>query len=537
MRAADSTGVRVREATMNDAGDVRSVFIASYGASYAYPRFYDEEALKRIIFGDDTLVLVAEDLTSGEIVGTASVILEIGAYADLVAEFGRLAVRPEERGKGVGGALMQGRLDRVQDRLHVGMVEARVTHPYSVKIALNHGFAPVGFLPAKLRLGREREHICVLIRLFGDAVTLRRNHPRVIPEAYRLACFAMEGLGMTPDVIVDENAPSYPRGGPYELEELSDTGYSSLLRIERGRGKRREVFGPLRLHYGFFKLRASHSDYLIARRGKAIAGAIGFMRDEEENHVKVFELIHTDPGAIRTLLAELETRCREWDVVSIEVGASAHAPGMQRTLLEAGYLPAAYLPAYAFHETERLDIVKMYRLLTSDVDLPLDVPEAGLDLATYVLDQFRGREVLPRIAAAVDRIRLFEGLNAEQRSRVAGAFGVRTFDVGERAFDVEDPADEMYVVLSGQLSITMPGGIHVGDVGPGESLGEVSLLTATPHSAAAVATEPVESGTLGGQALKDLTRQRPDIGMVLYRNLALGLGAKLRRIDSRSVEG
>jgi len=28
-----------------------------------------------------------------------------------------------------------------------------------------------------------------------------------------------------------------------------------------------------------------------------------------------------------------------------------------------------------------------------------------------------------------------------------------------------------------------------------------------------------------------LVRQRPDVGVVLYRNLALGLGDKLRRAD------
>jgi hypothetical protein len=31
--------------------------------------------------------------------------------------------------------------------------------------------------------------------------------------------------------------------------------------------------------------------------------------------------------------------------------------------------------------------------------------------------------------------------------------------------------------------------------------------------------------------LIDLVRQRPDIGVVLYRNLARGLGEKLRRTD------
>jgi hypothetical protein len=33
--------------------------------------------------------------------------------------------------------------------------------------------------------------------------------------------------------------------------------------------------------------------------------------------------------------------------------------------------------------------------------------------------------------------------------------------------------------------------------------------------------------------LRDLERLRPDVAVVLYRNLAKGLGAKLRRADLR----
>jgi hypothetical protein len=36
---------------------------------------------------------------------------------------------------------------------------------------------------------------------------------------------------------------------------------------------------------------------------------------------------------------------------------SAHAPRMQRTLIELGFLPVAYLPALVFHDVERLDVV------------------------------------------------------------------------------------------------------------------------------------------------------------------------------------
>ena len=46
----------------------------------------------------------------------------------------------------------------------------------------------------------------------------------------------------------------------------------------------------------------------------------------------------------------------------IEIDVSAHAPKMQRTLLELNFLSAAYVPAMVFHEVECLDIFRMFRL-------------------------------------------------------------------------------------------------------------------------------------------------------------------------------
>ena len=69
----------------------------------------------------------------------------------------------------------------------------------------------------------------------------------------------------------------------------------------------------------------------------------------------------------------------------------------------------------------------------------------------------------------------------------------------------------------------------IGKVRSGETCGEVSLLSARPHSATATAEEQVEAAELLHRDLVDLIRRRPDIGVIIYRNLAVGLGDKLAR--------
>ncbi|MBH0194688.1 MAG: GNAT family N-acetyltransferase, partial [Nitrospira sp.] len=114
--------IRVREAREEDVGQIREIFLAVYGVDYPHRELYDELWLKRSVFTDDVLILVAEDTESGRVVGTASVLFDFGAHSDLVGEFGRLAVHPDYRRLQVGKLLMEKRLEAIQNRLHVGLV-------------------------------------------------------------------------------------------------------------------------------------------------------------------------------------------------------------------------------------------------------------------------------------------------------------------------------------------------------------------------------------------------------------------------------
>jgi CRP-like cAMP-binding protein len=377
-----------------------------------------------------------------------------------------------------------------------------------------------------------------LARHFCDALTLRRNHPRILPEAYSLAHLALENCGLAPDLIVDEAAAAYPPEGPYTVEELTTEGYAALLRIARGRVRHREIFGPVRLHYGIFKLQARRSRYLIARENGHIVGALGYTLDPMDNAVRIFELISLHDGVIRSLLDHLECACRkEWGGCLIEVDVSAHAPRMQRTLLELGLLPVAYVPALVFDEVERLDVIKMLRLR-----VPPRVATDGLSprcraVADLVLRHFRSRSVLPQVAAVVEKLPFFAGLGAEQVARLAGVCGVTTFEPGEIIFRQGEADGRMYVVLQGEVAVAVSGAAEpVGAVHGGECLGEMSLLTGAAHSATATARTRVETAVLGHEELAELIRLRPDIGLHIYRNLAVGMGQKLKRLDVSILE-
>lgn len=530
--------ILVREAREEDVVNIRDLFHIVYGPDYPHRKFLDETWLKRSIFNDDILLLVAEDRQTGKLNGSASVLFDTGTHSDLVGEFGRLVVHPESRKLNIGKALMDKRVDFIQNRLHVGIVENRTVHPFSQQISQAHDFAPVGFLPLKNKF-HERESMALFARHFGQALSLRCNNPRIIPEAHGLAHFALKNCSLPNDAIIDDDSPAYPHSQDYSLEELTDTSLPPLIRIERGRVRRREIFGPVGLQYGFFQLRVRRANYLVARKqgaegtGGPIAGAIGYILDPEDKNLRVFELIAQTDEVISFLFKSLLNRSQtKWGIDYIEVDTSAYSPRMQRTLLELGFLPAAYIPAMVFHEVERLDVLRMVRLLVPFELGNLQLTPQAQIIADQVTRTFTCHKILPQVAEAMSRIPLFKGLTEEQGTRLAGMCCIQRFEAHETLFQQGTPAEQMLILLEGSAHVEISDSPEpVGTIQAGESIGELSFLTGENHSATVKTDCPSLAAAFSDRDLSALIRQRPDIGMILFRNLGVGVGRKLQRMD------
>ncbi len=527
-----SNEILIREAEEGDVESVRALFCAAYGTDYAFPEFFDSRFLKRQVFSNECLMLVAEDRGTGQILGTGSVVFEVGAYTDLVGEFGRLVVHPSGRGRGIANRLMHERLDRVSEHLHIGLADNRVEHPFSQKVSLRHGFAPVGYLPV-----HNGEPVALFARHFNDSLQLRRNHPHVAPKVYWLADAAMRSVGLASDAIVDESASAYPSREDFEIEEMTAKGYASLLRFERGRLRNRDIFGPVRLHFGSRVLQRHNTSYLLAKRDGQLMGAIGYSRDPNiDNAVRIFELIYLNEQPVRFLLSHLESRCREtWQVDYVETDVSADAPRMQKTLLELGFLPIAYVPAGVFHNVERLDTVRMARYY---IPLSLDrvsLVDAMEPIAEGVIGQFNRQWIEPILAETLPQTSIFRGLNTEQAACLANLFKRVRFAANDRITQQGCLDGQAYVLISGSVEVRIDENDSADVVGSGEFLGELSLLNHAPHGADVRALEPVEAAAIHSADLNELISTRGDIGCILYRNLAMGLGAKLKRAVAHST--
>ncbi len=181
----------IRRVAEDDVGAVVELYRAVYGDSFPYREFYDAQWIKKGVFDDDMVWLVAEH--EQQIVGSAAVMLDVGDRNDLIGEFGRLAVHPDARGLGLGSLLLEHRVAHAEAGIEFGFAECRTAHPGAQKIATRTGFQVVGFEPLAYEVFGRRESgsSCAALRVMPaptapqqplcDPGRLRSGLPRAAP--------------------------------------------------------------------------------------------------------------------------------------------------------------------------------------------------------------------------------------------------------------------------------------------------------------------------------------------------------------------
>ena len=106
-----------------------------------------------------------------------------------------------------------------------------------------------------------------------------------------------------------------------------------------------------------------------------------------------------------------------------------------------------------------------------------------------------------------------------------------TLRSGEVLFHKGDPGDAWYVVTSGRMAVVEPSGGDQADrllaeVGPGEALGELSLLTGEPRSATVYALRDTELVRFPMDRFAELVSAWPQVANAILRTLARRLVAR-----------
>src|SRR5688572_16131428 len=142
------------------------------------------------------------------------------------------------------------------------------------------------------------------------------------------------------------------------------------------------------------------------------------------------------------------------------------------------------------------------------------------------------RPVLASLAA----IPFFGGLDPDALERLAASMRSRKFRRGEVIFHIGDPGDALFVIVSGEVKISLPS--ETGDeailatLRDGDVFGELALLDGAPRSASATAISPTEAVVLPRDRFRELIATEAGVRDALLASIA----GELRRLTMHVEE-
>lgn len=139
------------------------------------------------------------------------------------------------------------------------------------------------------------------------------------------------------------------------------------------------------------------------------------------------------------------------------------------------------------------------------------------------------------------RVPWFELLRTDQLRQLAALLEPAGWAAGETIFGRGDPGAHMYIVVSGQIGISLSEPDRRSDfiamIGTGECFGEMGLLDDLPRSATAVSVVDSEALALEKEKLRGLLLAYPELGLSMLRALSRRLRACNQALGSQPPAG
>jgi CRP-like cAMP-binding protein len=126
---------------------------------------------------------------------------------------------------------------------------------------------------------------------------------------------------------------------------------------------------------------------------------------------------------------------------------------------------------------------------------------------------------MPSALETIASCSLFESLSAKDRGRLAQDLQERRFAPGE-TITGEDTGGVAFFLLGEGTARVAVDGVDVGSLGPGDTFGEIALLSGGNRSAAVTAEGDVQCWTLSQWHFKPLLVAHPEVAWTLLQRLA-----------------
>ncbi len=131
----------------------------------------------------------------------------------------------------------------------------------------------------------------------------------------------------------------------------------------------------------------------------------------------------------------------------------------------------------------------------------------------------------------IQGISLFKGFTPQEAQAVLRVAKSRKCEARKIIYDTGEPSAEMLILAKGSLIVQSEKGVNIAKIEPGESVGELGVMTDAPRSARVIAAEESVGLVIQKKELMNLLKSDKDLCIKFQANLIDLLARRLRSTD------
>jgi CRP-like cAMP-binding protein len=144
----------------------------------------------------------------------------------------------------------------------------------------------------------------------------------------------------------------------------------------------------------------------------------------------------------------------------------------------------------------------------------------------------RASERIDRLSRILAPVALFAPLDPDQRNDLAARAGELLYGRGEKIVRQGEAGGSMFVIHRGRVKVTEESGRELAVFGPGDYIGEMSMLTGQPRSATVEAVEECQVVELTADALREAALANPEV----VRRISAVVAERQADLDRQKAE-
>jgi CRP-like cAMP-binding protein len=131
----------------------------------------------------------------------------------------------------------------------------------------------------------------------------------------------------------------------------------------------------------------------------------------------------------------------------------------------------------------------------------------------------------------IQGISLFKGFTPQEAQTVLRVAKSKKCEALQIIYDTGEPSSEMLILAKGALIVQSEKGVNIAKIEPGESVGEIGVMTDAPRSARVIAAEESLGLVIQKKDLVHLLKAEKDLCIKFQANLIDLLARRLRKTD------